>query len=136
MDRKCSELRKDGEPCRGRPVTGGTLCPAHGGRLLHAPGYNSPWCTPWPGRRVISPALAAMLTEARRARGLSLRKAARLAGCTPGTIVHLEKGRCAPSVITASGIIDAYKLGPCEAERLMAEAVDGAGKNSPYKAGL
>lgn len=104
--------------------------------MVHAPGSGRPWCTPWPDRRVISPALAAMLTEARRARGLSLRKAARLAGCTPGTIVHLEKGRRAPSLITAWGIIGAYKLGPFEAERLMAEAVDDVGKNSPYKTGL
>jgi transcriptional regulator with XRE-family HTH domain len=87
----------------------------------------------WPDRRAITPALAAMLTGARRARGLSLRQAARRAGCSAGTIAHLEKGRRAPSVITAQGIIDAYQLGPREAEWLMAEAVDDAGKSSPWK---
>jgi hypothetical protein len=30
--RRCSERRKDGEPCRRRPALGDTACPAHGGR--------------------------------------------------------------------------------------------------------
>jgi transcriptional regulator with XRE-family HTH domain len=74
-----------------------------------------------------------MLADARRGRGWSLREAARRIGCAPGTVVHLERGRRAPSVVLAHGIVGAYRLDDHQADMLMAEAVDNAGKSSPYK---
>ncbi len=38
--RRCSERRQDGEACRGRPVNGGTACPAHGGRSRPCPAID------------------------------------------------------------------------------------------------
>ena len=87
----------------------------------------------WPPRRTVSPELAAMLAAARRRRGWSLRRAAREIGCSPGTVVHLEKSRRAPSVILAWDIIRAYRLGDAQADMLLDDAVDDAGKSSPYK---
>lgn len=103
--------------------------PTHEG----APGRPSSDPRGWPPRRTISGQLAAMLATVRRRRGYSLREAARRSGCTAGTIVHLEKARRAPSIITAWGIINGYRLDDTEAEMLLAEAVDNAGKSSPYR---
>jgi transcriptional regulator with XRE-family HTH domain len=87
----------------------------------------------WPPRRTVTPETAEMLATARRKRGLSVREAARRIGCAPGTVVHLEMARRAPSVITAESIIDAYDLDDGQADILMAQAVGNAGKSSPYK---
>lgn len=84
-------------------------------------------------RSTITPELAAMLADARRRRRWSLRAAARNIGVAPGTIVHLEKGRRAPSTVVAEKIIGAYRLDAGEAAMLRAEAVQGAGWGSPYK---
>ena len=84
-------------------------------------------------RRTITPELAEVLAAARRRLGLSVREAARRADVSTGTIVHLEKARRAPSIVVAENLIDAYWLGPREAAMLRAEAVKGAGKDSPYK---
>lgn len=86
----------------------------------------------WPPRRVVTPQTAGMLA-ARRNRGWSLRRAAREIGCSFGTVAHLEKGRRAPSLTTAYAIIDAYGLGHRQAQQLLDDAVDDAGKSSPYK---
>jgi transcriptional regulator with XRE-family HTH domain len=77
-----------------------------------------------------------MLAAARRKRGWSLRQAARRANVTPGTIVHLEKARRAPSTVVAEEIICGYRLGPAEAAMLRAAAVPDAGRSSPWKARL
>jgi transcriptional regulator with XRE-family HTH domain len=74
-----------------------------------------------------------MLAGARRQRGWSLREAARRADVSPGTIVHLEKARRAPSIVVAERIIDVYRLADTEAGMLRAEAVEGAGWDSPFK---
>ena len=58
-----------------------------------------------------------MLAEARHARGWWLRQAARRA----------------PSLILAESIIDAYGLDGYRAAMLLSEAVDNAGKSSPYR---
>ena len=102
-----------------------------------------PWCTHISpkamvhrrnlARRTISSELAEVLAAARHRLGLSVREAARRADVAVGTIVHLEKARRAPSIVVAENLIDAYWLGPNEAAMLRAEAVRGAGKDSPYK---
>ena len=79
-------------------------------------------------RRTVDTATAAMLAAARRAGGWSLREAARRASVTPGTIVHLEKARRAPSIVVAEDIIAGYRLGFAEAEQLRAQAVTDVGK--------
>lgn len=56
-------------------------------------------------RHVITPELAAVLADARRRRGRSLREAARNVGVAPGTIVRLEKARRAPSAVVARNIV-------------------------------
>jgi transcriptional regulator with XRE-family HTH domain len=84
-------------------------------------------------RRTITPDLAAMLADARRRRGWSLREAGRNVGVAYGTIAHLEHGRRAPSTVVAGRIIGAYRLSPTEAAMLLAEAVEGAGWDSPFK---
>jgi DNA-binding XRE family transcriptional regulator len=84
-------------------------------------------------RHTITADLAAMLAAARRRLGWPLRAAARNVGVSEGTIVHLEKGRRAPSTVVAEAIIRAYELSDAEAAMLLAEAVEGAGWDSPYK---
>jgi transcriptional regulator with XRE-family HTH domain len=84
-------------------------------------------------RRALPPELGAMLAQARRDHGWSLREAARRVGVTPGTIVHLEKARRAPSLAVAEDIIAAYRLGSFDAERLRSAAV-AAGRSSPFRA--
>lgn len=84
-------------------------------------------------RRTVTPELAAVLADARRRQGWSLREAARNVGVAPGTIVHLEKARRAPSAVVARNIIRAYHLTEAEAGMLCAEAVESAGWDSPWK---
>jgi transcriptional regulator with XRE-family HTH domain len=84
-------------------------------------------------RRTVTPELAAVLAAARRRRGWSLREAARNVQVAYGTIAHLEKARRAPSIIVAENLIRAYRLTGAEARMLLAEAVEGAGKDSPFK---
>jgi DNA-binding XRE family transcriptional regulator len=84
-------------------------------------------------RRTVTPELAAVLAAARRRRGWSLREAARNVGVAPGTIVHLEKARRAPSAVVARNIIRAYRLTDAEEAMLWAEAVEAAGWDSPWK---
>jgi hypothetical protein len=50
-----------------------------------------------------------------------------------GTIAHLEHARRAPSAVVTRNIIRAYQPTEAEAEMLLAEAVEGAGQDSPYK---
>ena len=83
-------------------------------------------------RRTVSSDLAAMLAAARRRRGWSLREAARNVGVAYGTIAHLEHGRRAPSAVVARNLITAYGLTEAEANMLSTEAVEGAGKDSPF----
>jgi transcriptional regulator with XRE-family HTH domain len=82
-------------------------------------------------RRVLLPATAAMLAEERRKRGWSLRRAGRAIGCSYETVRLLELRRRVPSTATAKGVAIAYDLPAGAIGRLMAEAVDGAGKSRP-----
>jgi DNA-binding XRE family transcriptional regulator len=71
--------------------------------------------------------------DARRRCGWSLREAGRNVGVAHGTIAHLEKARRAPSVVVARNIIRTYRLTDPEAAMLRAEAVEGAGWDSPFE---
>jgi transcriptional regulator with XRE-family HTH domain len=104
--------------------------------MVHARDGATHGARTWNPRRTITPGVAAMLANARRRGGWSLRQAARRAKVTPGTIVHLEKARRAPSDVVAENIIYGYRLGAAEAEMLRSEAVSDAGKSSPWKARL
>jgi DNA-binding XRE family transcriptional regulator len=84
-------------------------------------------------RSTVTAGLSAVLAAARRRRGWSVREAARNIGVAAGTVVHLEKGRRAPSTVVAESIIRAYQLDSGEAAMLLAEAVEGAGWDSPHK---
>ena len=84
-------------------------------------------------RHTVTPDLAAMLAYARRRRGWSQREAARKIKVAYGMIGHLEHCRRAPSASLAEEIIDAYQLNPAEADMLRAEAVEDAGRDSPYR---
>ena len=84
-------------------------------------------------RHVVTPCLAAMLVPARRCRGWSQREAARRTEVAYGMIGHLEHGRRAPSAALAEAIVSAYELGPAEAAMLRAEAVEGVGRDSPFR---
>jgi len=83
-------------------------------------------------RRTVTADLAEMLATARRRLGWTLREAAQNVGVSTGTIEHLEKARRAPSTVVARNIACAYQLSPSEADMLFAEAVAGAGKDSPF----
>jgi hypothetical protein len=97
--------------------------------MVQAPGTARHGAPAWPSRRTITPGLAGMLAAARRGRGWSVREAARRARCSPGMIVHLEKARRAPSTLLAEDIIDGYRLDYRQADLLLAEAVDDAGRS-------
>jgi ribosome-binding protein aMBF1 (putative translation factor) len=84
-------------------------------------------------RHVITPRLAAMLAAARRRLSWSQRDAARKTGVAYGMIGHLEHCRRAPSAVLAEAIVTAYELGPAEGAMLRAEAVEGAGRDSPFR---
>lgn len=91
--------------------------------------------TTYPERHTISEALAAKLASARKARGWSIRQAARRVGCTPGSIVHWEAARRAPSAYYAHQVITAYGLDDDDAGQLWDEAVPDAGMSSPRRGG-
>jgi transcriptional regulator with XRE-family HTH domain len=100
--------------------------------MVHAPSAPDHGARSY--RRAVTPDLAAMLRSARTGRGWSVRQAAQRAGVTPGTIAHLERARRSPSLIVAEAIAGAYELEPAAARALLAEAVSGAGRSSPFRA--
>jgi transcriptional regulator with XRE-family HTH domain len=73
--------------------------------------------------------MAATLREARHGRGLSLREAAKLIGCTKGHLSMLELAQRAPSVAMGAEISRVYRLDSADAERLSAESVPGVGRS-------
>ena len=117
-------LRTFGPQKRAREVTS---------PMVHAPASLTRGARPHRPRRTIPPAVAEMLAAARRKHRWSIREAARRVNVAPGTIVHLEKARRAPSVIVAEDIIYGYRLGLAEADMLRAAAVADAGRSSPWR---
>jgi len=86
-------------------------------------------------RHVVTPETAAMLTSARRRHGWSFRLAARNVGVSVGMIAELEAGRRAPSVTVAYLLIENYELSQRESAQLLADAVEGVGRDWRSRAG-
>jgi hypothetical protein len=87
-------------------------------------------------RRDLPADVARALRLGRRARGWSLRVAARNLGVSAGHLCHIERRQRAPSSVVAEILIDGYRLGPFDAGRLRAVAVRDAGRASPWKLGV
>lgn len=118
----------------GTPMTAGTWPVRQDQAMVHAP-YGEQHGAQYKPRRTLPPELGAMLAAARRRRGWGVREAARCIGVSPGTIVHLERARRAPSLIVAEDIIEAYRLPAADADWLRSAAVTDAGRSSPLRAG-
>lgn len=73
------------------------------------------------GRRHLTDEAAAVLREARRRRGLTVRGAAALAGLSPGYLSRLENAQRAPREPAAVALIRAVSMPPDEAEQLLRE---------------
>ena len=101
--------------------------------MVHAPGSLTCGARPHRPRRTIPPAVAEMLADARRKHRWSIREAARRVNVAPGTIVHLEKARRAPSVIVAEDMIYGYRLGPAEARHAACRSGHGRGPVVPVE---
>jgi transcriptional regulator with XRE-family HTH domain len=83
-------------------------------------------------RSMANPDVAVLLAAARRRRGLTIARAAALAGISAGMVSMLEHGRRRPSVVVAEVLADVYGLGDGDRGLLMAEALEGVGRDSPY----
>lgn len=83
----------------------------------------------WPERRTLPPAIAAALREARQARGLGLREAARRVGVWPGYLCLLEQGKRCPSLAVAQDLVDELGLNRVLALELLALAPRDAGRS-------
>lgn len=83
-------------------------------------------------RSMANPDVAVLLSAARRRRGLTIERAAALARISTGMVSMLEHGRRRPSVVVAEVLADVYRLGDRDAALLMAEALEGVGRDSPY----
>jgi transcriptional regulator with XRE-family HTH domain len=91
---------------------------------------------PWRRRaahRDLPPDVAAMLRQARLARGWSLSEAERRTLISRRMLSLLERGERRPSVVLAESLVQAYRLGPVSSARLAAVAVRNAGRDSPYR---
>jgi transcriptional regulator with XRE-family HTH domain len=86
-------------------------------------------------RSMLNPDVAVFLRRVRQLHGLTGAQAARLAGISPGMLSMLEHGKRRPSVVVAERIADAYKIPHDARGLLMAEAIEGAGKDSPFRRG-
>jgi transcriptional regulator with XRE-family HTH domain len=83
-------------------------------------------------RSMANPDVAVLLAAARRARGLTIARAADLAGISAGMVSMLEHGRPRPPVVVAEVLADVYGMAPGTRELLMAEAFEGVGRDSPF----
>lgn len=83
----------------------------------------------WPERRTLPPVVAAALREARQARGLGLREAARRAGIYPGYLCLLEQGKRCPSLAVAQDLVDELDLDRALALELLTLARRDAGRS-------
>jgi ribosome-binding protein aMBF1 (putative translation factor) len=80
-------------------------------------------------RRYLDPEVAAILHQARRARGWSYRVAGKRTGLAFGYLAELEAGRRVPSIAAARVLIDAYELTGASAEAVLSVALVGVGRD-------
>jgi transcriptional regulator with XRE-family HTH domain len=92
---------------------------------------------PWRSRhahRNLNPEAAAMLADARAARGWTQVQAAAWTGISRRMIGILEAGQRVPSTVLVEALIDGYGLGLAEAAMLRAVALPNVGRDSPLRA--
>jgi transcriptional regulator with XRE-family HTH domain len=80
-------------------------------------------------RRTLAPDVAELLRRHRLARGWSYRQAAKETGVSYSYLAMLEAAARAPSVVLAEALIDAYGIGPGDAEALRSAALVGVGRD-------
>lgn len=85
-------------------------------------------------RRQAPPDLGPMLRAARERAGLRQSEAARLAGIGQPHMSHMEAGRRVPSATVARTLADVLHLEGDNRARLLAAAVDDAGRDHPGRA--
>lgn len=85
-------------------------------------------------RREAPPDLGPMLRAARERAGLRQSEAARLAGIGQPHLSHVEAGRRVPSATVARTLADVLRLEGDDRARLLAVAVDDAGRDHPERA--
>ncbi|MGW3022462.1 helix-turn-helix domain-containing protein [Streptomyces sp. NPDC001221] len=85
-------------------------------------------------RRQAPPDLGPMLRAARLRAGLLVSEAAFLAGISRPQLSNIEAGRRLPSVAVAQALADVLCLDGAERARLLAVAVDDAGRSHPGRA--
>jgi transcriptional regulator with XRE-family HTH domain len=84
-------------------------------------------------RSMANPNVAVFLLRVRKMHGLSQARAAKLAGISVGMLSMLEHGKRRPSIVVAEQLAEAYRIPLDARSMLMAEALPGVGKDSPYK---
>lgn len=80
-------------------------------------------------RSMRNPNVAVLLLRVRQLHRLTIAQVAELAGISVGMLSMLEHGKRRPSVVVAEHLADAYKLPPYAREMLLAEAIEGVGKD-------
>jgi transcriptional regulator with XRE-family HTH domain len=97
---------------------------------------GDPWWRSRTAHRSCDPRAAAVLRQARAARGWSLSEAARRSGVSRRMITLLERAERRPSVSTARDLIRAYRLTGVRADAVRDIAVPCAGRDSPFRTGI
>lgn len=77
------------------------------------------------------PGFGAILSAARRRRGLSQRQLAKTAGISPGYLAMLETDRRAPSESVALDLVDALRLTGDDRLAVLDASVPDVGRDSP-----
>lgn len=91
---------------------------------------------PWRSRhahRNLPPDVAEMLHMARLGHGWTKSEAERRTGISRRMITLLERGERYPSQTLAEDLIDGYRLGELNADRLRGIALPNVGRDSPYR---
>lgn len=84
-------------------------------------------------RRDGDPKAAAVIRARRKALGLSIERAAGLAGCSTGMWSMLENAKRRPSIVMAAAIAEALGLAGADLDTVLGAGLEGVGRDSPYK---